>query len=205
MKAYLDGQACPLDESADLTVGLVLEKVLKDVHADGRVIASISCDGTEVDADTLSAVLAERAGRYERLDFESDRPGKLAIEALSHVQALLMDLESGKEQAVENLNQGHTAEAMELLRTYFEIWHQAHHAVHQSIKLVQLDIAPMTVDGVAVPELFGQFAEQLRDLKETLEARDHVALADIMSYEAEQTTQRWIALIEQLKTACQGQ
>lgn len=201
MDIYLDREPFSFDETS-ATVGQVLKSVLHGVHADGRVVTCIRCDGEEVDADALNAILPERADKFGRLEFESGMPGQLAVEALSHVQAMLIELESAKEQAVERLNQGQTSEAMMLLRTYFDAWHQAHDAVLQSVKLVGVNMDAMSVDELSIAELFEQFANQLRQLKEALEARDHVTLADIMNYEANETTERWIKLIEQIKTAC---
>lgn len=201
MQVYLDDNPYPLEASEAVTVGQVLDDVLKTVHADGKVVTAIRCDAEELGAETLNEALAKGVDSYDRLDFESGMAGQLTIEALSHVQAMLMDLEPTKEQAIERLNQGQIAEAMDALKTYFGAWHQAHEAVLQGVRLVKLDISELAVDDLPVSEMFDKFADQLRDLKEALEARDHVTLADILNYEAQETTQRWVKLIDQIKDA----
>jgi hypothetical protein len=201
MEIYLDDEPYQVDQSASPTVGLVLDEVLKQVRAGGRIVAAIRCDGVEVDSDDLQRVLGEPTDTYARLDFVSGSAGDLVIEALSRIQAMLMELGATKDEAVEKLSQGQTSEGMALLGPYFDAWRQAHEAVLQSARLVGLDLTAVSVDDVPMVEVFSQFAEQLRQLKTALEANDHVTLSDILSYEADATTERWIKLIDLVKEA----
>jgi hypothetical protein len=204
MDIFLDDERYPVDQGGSPTVGQVLQDVLQDVRARGRVIASIRCDGVEIVSENIAAVLEEPAAKYARVDFVSSMAGELAIEALSRIQSMLIELDASRTEAVDRLNQGQTQEAMQLLGRYFEAWRQAHEAVLQSARLVGLDLTELQVDDLPVAEIFGQFAEQLRQLKEAFEAKDHVTVADIMNYEADETTQRWIKLIELIKEASKG-
>ncbi len=204
MSVFLDDEPYQVDPSTSPTVGQVLEQVLQTVRAAGRVVAAIRCDGQEIDSESLQRVLSTPADTYEKVEFLSGTAAELAGDALGRVQAGLMDLDATKAQAVEKLNQGQTAEAMVLLRHYFDAWRQAHEAVLQSAKLVGLDLTELEVDGTPVAEVFAHFAEQLRQLRDAFEADDHVTIADIMTYEADETTQRWIRLVEKVKEAVQA-
>jgi hypothetical protein len=203
MNVFLDDQPFEADIADSATVGQVLEAVLSDVRARQRVVAAIRCDGAEIDAENIQKVLATPASEYARLDFVSGTAGELAVDALSHVQAALGELQTNREQAIEKLNQGQISEAMDLLGPFFEAWRRAHEAVLQSAKLIDLDLTTISVDDVSVSQVFGDFAEQLRQIKEGLESNDHVAVADILTYEAETTSQRWTKLIEIVKQTAQ--
>jgi len=204
MQVYVDDQPFEVEGAESISVGEVFEQVLRRLRAEGRIVKAFGCDGEEVPAADHQRVLGEPAADYERLDFLSCEPAELAIDALSRVQAMLMELAPTKDLAVEKLNQGQTAEAMGLLRTFFDAWRQSQEAVMQSAQLMQLDLQGVSAKGVPVAEVFERFAEQFRQLKEALEASDHVTLADIISYEADQTTQLWIDLIEAVKNAIQA-
>jgi len=204
MQVFLDDEPYEFDESPSTTVGGVLQDVLRHARLQERVVASIRCDGVELDAENMERVLAEPVDKYARLDFASSTAGELAVDALARVQAMLMEAESTRAQAVEDLNRGRTTEAMALLRDYFEAWRQAHEVVLQSARLVGLDLTVMSSEGVPLAEFFARFAEQLRQLKLSLEAGDMVALADMLTYEADAMTQRWIEVIEEVKQASQG-
>ncbi len=199
MEIYLDDEPYSLEASGPATVAQVLDEVLKHVRAGGRIVAVIRCDGVEVDSENLQRVLGEPSTTYARLDFVSGKAGELAIEALSRVQAMLMELGPSKDQAVEKLDQGQVTEAMTFLGHYFDAWRQAHEAVLQSATLVGLDLTTVSLDDVPLVELFGTFAEQLHQLKDALEANDHVTLSDILNYEADETTDRWVKLIDVVK------
>ncbi|MBN1343273.1 MAG: hypothetical protein JXQ73_11370 [Phycisphaerae bacterium] len=203
MSIFLDDQPFEVDVPTSATVGQVLETVLNDVRARHRVVAAIRCDGAEVDAENIQQVLTTPVDSYARVDFVSGTAGELAVDALSQVQAALGELQINRQQAVEKLNQGQISEAMELLGPFFEAWRRAHEAVLQSAKLIDFDLTAVTVDDVNVSQVFGDFAEQLRQIKEGLEASDHVTVADILSYEADKTSRRWTQLIEIVKQAAQ--
>ena len=205
MQVYVDDQPFEIEEPESVSVDGVFEQVLGNLRAQGRIVKAFGCDGEEVQAEDHERVLGEPAANYARLDFVSCEPSELAIDALSRVQAMLMDLAPTKDEAVEKLNQGQTSEAMALLSVFFDAWRQSQEAVMQSAQLMQLDLQGVSADGVSIVEVFERFAEQFRQLKEALEASDHVTLADIINYEADQTTQLWIDLIEAVKAAIQSQ
>ncbi len=205
MEVFVDDQPHPIDVSASQTVGHVLDQILQQARAAGRAVLSIRIDGAEVDGEELERVLADKTDAYTRLDFVTGMAADLAVDALSRVQAMLMSLQPVGEQAVEKLNQGQTAEAMELLGHYFDGWRQAHQAISQSAQLLNVDLAAISVDGAPVNELFQQAVEQLGQLKDALESKDHVTVADILSYEFGETTERWIKLVEAVKNTAQGQ
>ncbi len=199
MDVFLDDQPFGMETTPETTVGQVLDQVLQHVRSQGRVVSSIRCDGVEISGEELDQTLAKPANDYARIDLVSGTAGDLAVDALGRVQAMLMELRPNREEAVEKLNQGQTSEAMEILSPYFEAWRQCHEAVLQSAKLLNLDLTTITVDDVPLAEMFADFAEQLRQLKEAFEANDHVTVSDIMNYEAEKTTERWIELIDTVK------
>ncbi len=202
MDVYLDGQRCELEGVFPSTVRDVLDEVLPRVRQQGLVVVSIRCDGDEVESEDLERILSEPANRYARLDFVSGTAEELVIDALAHVEAMLMELEPTRSQVLESLQRGHTVEAMQPLQIYLNAWRRANEAVQQSAELLGLDLTILFVEDVPLAEVFARFSEQLRQLKEAFEAKDMVTLADILTYEAEGITRQWLAIIEQVKRAC---
>jgi hypothetical protein len=203
MQVFLDDEPYAVEDSSPPSVGAVLNDVLRHVRADGRCLASIRCDGAEIGPADLERVLAEPADAYTRLDFASGRAGDLVIEALARVQAMLMEAEPARLRTVEHLNRGRVAESMESLRVFFDAWRQAHEVVLQSAQLIALDLTTLMVEGRPLAEFFSQYAEQLRQLKGALEARDTVVLSDMLTYEVEATTRQLIEIIERVKQVSQ--
>ena len=56
----------------------------------------------------------------------------------------------------------------------------------------------MQIEGKKADELLSEFAAQLRTVKEALENRDYVQLADILQYELQDVAPRWQCLLDQV-------
>ncbi|MFQ6048377.1 MAG: hypothetical protein ACE5K7_03325, partial [Phycisphaerae bacterium] len=164
-----------------------------------RVLVGIRCDGRDVSPAQIEEVLSQPAHRYERLEFQTGSPRRLAADALQHAAELFAETHNLAAQAVELLNQGQTTRAMELLGSCLSIWNQVSESVRKTVRLLGLDLDSMVVGQQPLPELFSALREQLGSIRDALEARDYVLLADILQYELPGLAQRWQQMISTIR------
>jgi len=207
MQVYLDNEPYDLTCSEQMTIGQVVDQVKSALPDEQRMLVAVRCDGQDVLPDRLETVLAESVDRYEKLELETSSPWDLAASALSGAGELFAETQGLIEQVVDLLNQGQTTRAMDLLGNCLQVWNQASETVRRTAQLVGLDLDRIVVAGQPISDVFAKLREQLGSVKESLEGRDYVLLADILQYEVPATAQQWQQMIQvvldQVETARQ--
>ncbi len=207
MQVYLDNEPYELTCSEQMTIGQVVDQVKTALPDRQRMLVAVRCDGQDVAPDRLDTVLGESVDRYEKLELETSSPWDLAASALSGAGELFSETQGLIEQTVDLLNQGQTTRAMDLLGNCLRVWNQASETVRRTAQLVGLNLDQIVVAGQPISEVFTKLREQLSSVKESLEGRDYVLLADILQYEVPATAQQWQqmiqAVLEQIETARQ--
>ena len=198
MKIYLDDQPVTTGKTPE-TFGEAIALAKAVAAKDNRVIVSVLCDGQDVSNDDIEVREAEPAESFERVDFESGRPDQLVREAMSQALDVLDDTGPKRQPVVEWLTQGQSRQAAEALTDCFRSWAQVHTAIIQSIALLGLDLDKLEVNGQGIEPALLAIAEQLRQVKEVLEAGDYVLLADLLQYEFGQAINRWRGAIEAIQ------
>ena len=195
METFLDDQAfTPTATTAILAD--VLAQAREQAARDGRVIASILCDGIDISNEDMDARLAEPADAVDRIDFKTSQPEELVGDALNQALGLLEETDQQREQVVEWLTQGEGQRANEGLVGCFQNWSRIHTAIIQSIAMLDLDVETLQVNGEGIDTVLAEITNQLQQIKEVLLAGDQVLLADLLQYEFEQATNRWKGAIE---------
>jgi hypothetical protein len=87
---------------------------------------------------------------------------------------------------------------MEKLAGCFSAWQNAQQSIEGVAQLMRMDLGTIVVDGRIIPDFLVDFAEQLRQIKSSLEARDFVMLSDILVYETTQAAAQWRAILAAL-------
>ncbi len=196
MQVYLDDNPVDVSDQAGMTVRQVAQQVRECLAPQERMLVAIHIDGHLVERDRLDEVLDSPAGEHGKIDFQSAVPRMLAREVLVHARALVAEAAPIREQAGEMLAAGQTARAMEMLGSCFAVWSQVQESMSRSVELLGLDLDQLQVDGKPASQMLDEFAQRLREVKEALENRDYVTLADILQYELQDTTERWQALLD---------
>ncbi len=196
MEIFVDDQPLAGDLPEDATIRQALDLAVARAQADGRIIAEVRRDGVTLDTNDLDNALSQPARDCARLDFTTGSAADLTSQALMQAKGMLQELDDARNEAVDKLNQGQVSDAMAKLGPFFDSWRQAYEVVLQSAQLLRIDLTAETVEGTPVAEVLGEFAEQLRQLKEALEAQDHVTVADILTYEVDETNRRLTGLID---------
>ena len=176
-----------------------LRQVQSNLCAPGHMVIGLRCDGQEVTSDAMAATLRQPASSFERLDVFTDTKEALVSDAMAQASASLTETEAECQRVAKLFTEGKTVEAAETLAVCLRIWQQIHEAVARSIEMLQLDPEQTRIGDEPLTELNGKPKEVLLQVKEALQARDHVLLADILQYEFQEVTSRWHAIANRLR------
>jgi len=196
MELYVDdcrtdpgvGPSAPLSDVVDAVKERSVER--------RRLIVSIACDGMDVTGQGFADKLAQPAEGYGRIDMHTAEPEALVQEALVTAGRLLDASEQAIAQVVEMLAQGKAGVALPRLAECCQAWLQVHEGICNAIAVLDIDPEGLELDGRALPELMAEPLERLQQLKETVEAQDHVLLGDILTYEFPGAISSWRTLID---------
>jgi len=160
----------------------------------GRMVVQVQVDGQPVVDEALdSDQPADFAGK--EVQMFSATPAELAVGALEQSREQIAEARQQQEDAAELLQKDEPAKALDLVGGSIAGWIQAQQAVTSVAQLLGLDLTAIKVDDQDVASRTQELLTRLVELKELLEANDHVALADALAYEWPETTDRWDAAL----------
>src|SRR5213593_2614831 len=150
MSVMVDHEQLEVERLGLRTVG----QVLSHLQRDKRLVVNLLIDGQEPDLDQLCEV-EQVLVQAHTLFIETAEPREM--------EAQLRDADRFKGEAVELLQRGDAAKAMEKLGTCFRTWNNAHEAVVKTAELLRLDLEAVRIDEQSLSDLLGAFTGQLRD------------------------------------------
>jgi hypothetical protein len=125
----------------------------------------------------------------------------MAMEVLAEVEEQLDEADRLKGEAVDLLHRNAAVRAMERLSGCFTTWQHAQESLAKTAQLLRIDLKRVTIDGRTLADVMTDFAGQLREVKQAMEGRDFVTLADVLTYEMTETSQHWHTAIGALRGA----
>src|SRR3954468_3703956 len=183
MSVTVDRQPLPAAEMGLETLGQLIAHLQKD----NRLVVHVLVDGQEPDLSHMGTVRKIPLSQHT-LFVETADPTQLAVQALTEVDAQLVEADRLRTEASDLIVQNQNQKAMEKLSGCFSTWQHAQESVLKTAQLLRLDLSSLIVEGASLTDLLNEFTKQLRDLKKALENRDFVGLNDILRYEATRTT-----------------
>ena len=170
-------------------------QVLSHVHKDNRLVVNLLIDGREPDLDRLPQVRQSPINGHT-LFIETAEPREMALEVIAEVESQLHEADRLKGEAVDLLQKsGGAGKAMERLSGCFSTWQNAQESVVKVARLMRIDLDAVSVGRHSLSGLIGEFSAQLRQVRQSLEARDFVTLGDVLAYEMTETTAQWRAAL----------
>ena len=192
----LDDQTVRLEGD---TLAEVLQATKAHPAAENRLVVEVHLDGEAMSPDEIEAAMDEPvAGRDVRL--YTAEAGELAASVLEQIEAALEEVKLKQEQAGEMLQEDRPGEAMSVLGEVIQVWLQAQQAIAQSASLAGIELTSLEVDAVAFDALAQQLVERLEELKTLIETSDTVSLGDALQYEWPELTDRWKAVVHELRS-----
>lgn len=196
MSVTVDRQPLAAQEMGLQTLGQLLAHLQKE----NRLVVHVLVDGQEPDLSEMGSLRRIPLDRHT-LFVETADPRDLACQALAEVEAQLDEADRLRAQASDLILAGQQQQAMTKLSGCFATWQNAPESVLKTAQILRVDLEQVRVEGKPLVDGVRLFAEQLRHIKEALENRDFVALNDILTYEAPETTAHWRAAIQALRAA----
>ena len=198
MAIYLDDQ--PVQLGGD-DLAAVLDAAKQQLAHSGRVVVEVSVDGKTLTNDELQDQIHSAVGSGEMRLYTAD-PNDLVRSTLEMLLGQLDEARQHQSDAAERLHQDERDEAMSLISQAMDVWMQTQQAVAHSVNLTDINIETIDVEGTPGRALIDQLIDQLKSLRDTIEAGDSVALADALAYEWPQIADRWqkmlLKIIEQI-------
>ena len=199
MELYLDDQKTETGTNSEATLAEVLNEIKQRLGSAGRIVVDIRCDGTDVTGAEFQETLAQPSSTFTRIDMHSADTRNLVAEALETAGTLLDESTRAAAEVVDLLSAGNVTEALPKLAECCRSWGQVHEGIYNSVVMLGLDVATFTVEGQSLPQILAVPNDQLRQLKEVIEAKDFVLLSDILSYEFSEAIDSWRKIKDALK------
>jgi hypothetical protein len=187
MSVTVDHERLEVEALGLRTVG----QVLSHLQRDNRLVVNLLIDGREPDFARLPQVRQSPLNGHT-LFIETAEPKEMALEVIDEVESQLREADRLKGEAVELLQRsGGAVKAMEKLSGCFSTWHSAQESVVKVARLLRIDLDAVRVADQSLSALIAEFSGQLRQVRQALESRDFVTLADVLAYEMTQTSTQW--------------
>lgn len=193
---HLDDEIVPLEGE---TLSEVLQSAKARTDAEGRLVVEIRLDDEPLSPEQIEQALEAPVAERE-VHLVTAEAGELASTVLEQIEAALEDVKLKQERAGELLQQDEAGEAMQVLGEVISVWLQAQQAIAQSATLAGVELGGLAVDGRSFDELAAELVERLEELKSLIEANDTVSLGDALQYEWPELTDRWKAIVHELRS-----
>jgi len=204
MQVYVDGAKVDEDFGDGGTLEDTIRKVQETQCAPDQLVIGLSCDGQEVPGPQIPATLKMPADDFDRLDVVTSTKGRLVGEAMDQASDTLNEAEEALQEIASLLIEGRTAEALAGLGDCARVWQQIHESIIRSIELLQIDPEKMRVREGTLTDAMLQPRSVLQQIRDALQAQDHVLLADVLQYEFAEAMEDWHAVIAGIRASAKS-
>lgn len=199
MDLFIDDKVTDPDFTEGRSLDEALRYVQTDICSGHRFVVRVTCDGQEILAEDMEETLRKPADSFGRLELFTNTKGGLVTEAMKEAQASLEQTDRACREAGELLSQGRTVEGIEALGECLAVWQQIHDAVAKSIQLLALKTDSITIQEEPLEVVLSKPRDILTQVKEALESRDMILLADLLIYDLSDVTAQWLAIVNKLR------
>jgi hypothetical protein len=199
VKVLIDDQVYEPQVDPSQPLADLVQEVRERRSDAGRIIVGIRCDGRDITGNTFEQDMARSLRSYQEVNLHTGHPRHLVEDAMAQAEQMLEDADRDRGQVVESLTAGKTSEGIETLGGCMQAWHQVHQGIVNALALLNIKPEELSVGGRRLPEALQGLRGQLTQLKEALEARDYVLLADTLQYEFDAVRESWSAVVEAVR------
>jgi hypothetical protein len=190
MPVTVDHSPLLAEELGLITVG----QVLAHLKRENRLVVHVLIDGHEPDLGRLTDVRRSPLKGHQ-VFIETADPHEMALDVLRQVEVQLGEADRIKSEAAKLLQNNQNVRAMEKLSGCLTTWQHAQESLLGTARLMNIDLEQVRVADRPLTDLVIEFAEQLKQIKLSLENRDFVTLGDLLIYETTQTSADWRAAL----------
>lgn len=197
MIVTLDGERLDLHAAPECTLQNMVDRVRRERLAD-RLVVGVAINGEPIVDEALQLRLAAPMADCEQLDLQSGEPHGIIADAFRTVAAALDEAGRSAVETAEQLNAGRTAEAVRRFGDIVQVWQNCRDAIVHGSALLGRDLATENAAGRPVAEHLQELVTRLSELRDCLNNRDFVLLADLAHYELPALCETWRSVLEQL-------
>jgi hypothetical protein len=196
MPVVVDNKPLSIDQLGLKTFG----QVLTHLQRENRLIVHVLIDGQEPDLDSMSS-LRQTSTDHHTIYVETTEPAEMANEVLNEVNQQIEQSEHLRAEAVDCLLAGNHNKAFEKLSGCFGRWQHTQESIEKIAQLLRIDLGRVRVDdATTLTEFLKTFGEHLKTIRQSLEDRDFVTLADVLQYELPDSTSKWKSAVEAVRS-----
>jgi hypothetical protein len=172
--------------------------VLTHLQKENRLVVHVLIDGEEPDLSALNALRQTKLADHT-IFVETTEPAAMALDALEATDEVIDQATQLSADAAQALGAGNQNKAFQSLAGAFGKWQNAQDSVLKVSQLLRIDLDSIEADGESFRKMLDSFGGHLRDIRSAIEARDFVALADVLNYEIPTCAAQWHAAIEAMR------
>lgn len=199
VEVYVDDHLVDEAPMAAGTVADAIHHVQTQLCSPDQLVVGLRCNGGDVSSDQMAETLPKPVSEFARLDVLTGTRFSLVADAMAQAAACLSDTEAAVQRVAELLSEGNAVEGIDTLGECLRVWQQIHDAVGKSIEMLQIDPDQVEVGEATLMEVIGRPKGVLVQVRDALQSRDHVLLADILKYEFMAVTSEWHSVITRLR------
>lgn len=199
MEVFIDNKQIEHDFADDTSVEDAVRHVQDEVCSSDRMVIQLRCDGCDVESNAMTELMGKPISNIDRLDILTGTKGELVRDAMTEAAQSLENTSQECERVAAMLNEGKTDPAIKVLGECLSVWQQIHEAVAKSIEMLSLDLDTVMIQDESLATVVGKPKHVLIQVKEALEKRDYVLLADVLQYEFHDVTERWQSVVAELQ------
>ncbi len=189
----------PLDTDTlppDATVGQLIESAKALLCGSGSMIVAVRHQNEDVTDKDLDRMLALPVADYDDLELVTGRPKQVVLAALKDVHGAFTETFAVVKDVADQLTAGNVAEAMTALTACVGVWAHTHGTIVQGGSLLGVRFDDLQLADQSAVQWLNDLVAKLRELKDAIEARDHVLLGDILRYEFDETLEQWERMLD---------
>jgi len=195
MDVQVDSRTLAFNELGLETVG----DVLQHLKTSNRLVTHVTIDGQAPDLGSMKQV-RRQALRGHTVFFETTEPKRIVDDVIDEIERQMDLAEQTRELAINHLAANEPHKALQKLSGCFTTWHAAQETIDKVAQLLRVDLNLVRIQDVTLQQSLEHFAVQLKAIRQAVEARDYVSLADILQYEIGRTVSQWRDALVQLKS-----
>jgi hypothetical protein len=201
MNVFMDGERVP-GTHTNLAGAMSTSRSIAESR--GRILIEVKADGKTI-PDAILESPASAATTYAELHFQSAEPRQLVRSTLLGAVDLLEDIRAGQSAAAESFQTGDTGQAFEHLQAVLTNWQIVQSVVTSGSQLLNMSLTdPSVGGGTSFDGLGTALSRELTQVRSSLAAQDHSAVADALAFELSKQVDAWVLALRAMATKIEG-
>lgn len=199
MEISVDGNRRDVSEQP-ATMGKLISRLKSDILATGRVVLSMEVDGRAVDADYEKRIQERLVEEFSEILVETADPKELCLATLDEVANHIQPIIDESARISDLVDTGKDTQAFGRIVPCIEVWGAIVKAVHDITQLMQVDMNQVATDDETLSDCLRALVGLLQKIKDSMDARDLVAVRDAMKHEMPEVADRIATQLEALSS-----